>query len=210
MDDIRLGLRPLVAAASRHRRLLAAGLAAAAVALGIEAASPTAPETVDVTVAASDLDGGAKLAADDLATARLPPDALPRGLLDADDALGRVLAGPVRAGEPITDRRLLGPAVLDGWGADLVAAPVRLTDPGAAVYLRPGDRINLLATPADGAGPATTVAADTPVLAVEASDDESLDGGALLMVAASPEAAAELAAAAVTAHLSFTMGGLVR
>ncbi|RIQ22326.1 RcpC/CpaB family pilus assembly protein, partial [Jiangella rhizosphaerae] len=110
------------------------------------------------------------------------------------------------AGEPITDRRLLGPGLLDGWGADVVAAPVRVADTGAAGYLRPGDRIDLLATALDGAAHTDVVAADVPVLAVPAAGEATLAEGALLLVAATPDQAAGLAAAAVTSRLSFTIG----
>lgn len=206
MDDKRLALHRLISSVGWHRRLLAGGLAAAAVALAIEAATPAGPQTVEVAVAAHDLDGGATLAADDLTTAPLPPDVLPSGLVDDDDAVGSVLAGPVRAGEPITDRRLLGPELLAGWGSGLVAAPVRVADAGAAAYLRPGDRIDLLATAVDGVGSATVVAAGVPVLALSADEDAALADGTLLMVAATSAQAAELAAAAVASRLSFTLG----
>ncbi|NED94650.1 hypothetical protein G1H11_04930 [Phytoactinopolyspora alkaliphila] len=189
-----------------RRRLLAAGLAAAAVALAIEAATASSPTGVEIAVAAHDLDGGAELGVDDLATATVPPDAVPDGTLNADELAGRVVAGPVRAGEPITDHRVVGPALLDGWGEDLVAAPVRVADEGATSLIRPGDRINLLAAATDGVGDTRVVASDVPVLTVTAAQDSVLAEGALLVVAATPESAAELAQAAVTSRLSFTIG----
>ncbi|TDE08379.1 RcpC/CpaB family pilus assembly protein [Jiangella asiatica] len=208
MDDIRPALQRLARTVGWHRRLLAGGLAAAAVALAIEAASPSPPTTIDVLVAASDLDGGSRLTDADLAVARLPPDAVPSGLVSHADATGALLAGPVRAGEPLTDRRLLGPGLLAGWGAELVAAPVRVADAGAAGYLRAGDRIDLLATSLDGTTTidgAAVVAAGVPVLAVPPAAEGALAEGALLMVAATPEQAADLAAAAVAARLTFTV-----
>lgn len=203
MDDLRTRVHRLVRTASWHRRLLAGGLAAGAVALAIEAASPPAPEYVEVTVAAEDLPGGTTLSDDHLATARLPPDALPDEMLE--DAAGRVLAGPVRAREPLTDRRVLGPDLVSGWGSGLVAAPVRLADAGAARYVRHGERIDVLGTTIDGAGRTGIIAADVPVL-TRAPDDDGAEG-ALIMVAATPEQAAELASAAVTSRLSFTLAG---
>ncbi|WP_116951644.1 SAF domain-containing protein [Jiangella endophytica] len=206
MDDPRSALQRLSRAAGWHRRLLAAGLAAAAVAFAIQAASPAAPPTVDVVVAARDLPGGAVLADGDLAVAALPPDAVPDEVVARAEAAGALLAAPVRAGEPITDRRLLGPGLLDGWGADVVAAPVRVADAGAAGYLRPGDHIDLLATALDGAARTDVVAADVPVLTVPPAGDAVLAEGALVLVAATPAEAADLAAAAVTSRLSFTVG----
>lgn len=207
MDGVWPALQRLLRTVGWHRRLLAAGLAAGAVALAIEAASPGPPATVPVTVAARDLAGGATLTADVLTTARLPPGAVPAGLVGAADATGGVLAGPVRAGEPITDRRLLGPALLAGWGSDVVAAPVRVADAEAARYLRQGDRIDLLATSVDGAAATSVVASGVPVLALPPDGKGVSADGALLMVAATAAQAADLAAAAVTSRLSFTLGG---
>ncbi len=56
----------------------------------------------------------------------------------------------MRAGETITDVRLVGPALLAGYGDQLVAAPVRIADAGSAALLQPGDVIDVLA--ADGVG----------------------------------------------------------
>lgn len=206
MDDLRSALQRLLRAAGWHRRLLAAGLAAAAVAFAIQAASPGPAPTVDVVVAARDLPGGAVLADDDLTIAALPPDVVPGGAVGRAEAAGALLAAPVRAGEPITDRRLLGPGLLEGWGDDVVATPVRVADAGAVGQLRPGDRIDLLATTIDGAARTDVVAADVPVLTVPAAGDGGLTEGALLMVAATPDQAAGLATAAVTSRLSFIVG----
>ncbi len=203
MDAFRAKVRRFITTATWHRQLLAAGLAAAAVAFAIEAASPSPPKQVEVTVAAHDLDGGTTLSAPDLANVSVPPDALPEGLL-GDDAAGRVLAGPVHAGEPLTDRRVLGPELLSGWGPDVVAAPVRVADREAAGHVRHGDHIDILATSVDGTGSSTVVAGDVPVLATPLDGDTGSDG-ALLMVAATPGQAAELASAAVTSRLSFTL-----
>lgn len=175
-------------------------------ALAIEAVSPSAPPTVDVLVAAVDLDGGTTLTPDQLATVQMPLDFRPVGLLSADDAVGRVLAGPLRAGEPITDLRIVGPSLLGGWGPDVVASPVRIADAGAVAFLRPGDRIDLLAAPADGFGTAEVIAAHVPVLAVADESDAVLGEGTLLMVGATSEQAVALANAAVTARLTFTLG----
>ncbi|NDL58313.1 Flp pilus assembly protein CpaB [Phytoactinopolyspora mesophila] len=190
-----------------HRRLLAAGLAAAAVALSIHAASPAPPDGVDVVVAAEDIAGGTTLAAEHLTITSYPSDALPEGRLETGDVLGGVLAGPARAGEPITDRRLIGPSLLEGWGEDLVAAPVRVADSGAAALIRSGDRIDLLAAAMDGMGSAQVVAADVPVLTVATHDGAPLAEGTLLVVGATPDQAAELAHAGVSARISFTIGG---
>ena len=62
---------------------------------------------------------------------------------------GRVLAGPMRAGEVVSDLRLVGPALLEGYtstpGVTVLATPVRIADAGAVRPARPGDRIDVLA-----------------------------------------------------------------
>jgi hypothetical protein len=53
----------------------------------------------------------------------------------------------MRKGEPLTDARVLGDALLQGYGPGTVAAPIRIADPAAAHLLHPGDRIDVLSTP---------------------------------------------------------------
>lgn len=207
MDDWRAQFTRWVRTIAWHRRLVAAALAAGAVALAIDAASPAPPETREVVVAARDLPGGTTLGEGDLSTAHLSPGVVPDGATAMEDASGRVLAAPMRAGEPLTDVRLVGQALLDGWGPDVVASPVRVADAGAVGLLRPGDRIDLLATSADGTGATQVVAPGVPVLTLMAGGDDVLAEGALLVVAATPDQAAALAGAAVTSRLSFTVIG---
>ncbi|HEY9409653.1 MAG TPA: Flp pilus assembly protein CpaB [Jiangellaceae bacterium] len=206
MDDWRAQFTRWVRTIAWHRRLVAAALAAGAVALAVDAASPAPPETREVVVAARDLPGGTTLGEADLSTAQLSPGVVPDGATAIEDASGRVLAAPMRAGEPLTDVRLVGQALLDGWGPDVVASPVRVADAGAVGLLRPGDRIDLLATSADGTGATQVVAPGVPVLTLMAGGDVLVEG-ALLVVAATPDQAAALAGAAVTSRLSFTVIG---
>src|SRR6476661_4128140 len=91
----------------RRRRLLAALLAAVAVATGIHAVAAPPPARVAVRVAAHDLPSGALVAAADLVTVRFDPGSVPSGVVA--DPVGRLVAAPVRRGEPLTDVRLLGP-----------------------------------------------------------------------------------------------------
>ena len=120
-------------------------------------------------------------------------------------ALGRVLAGPVRRGEALTDVRLLGAGLLIR-GRGLVAVPVRLADSATAYLLHAGDRVDVLAVPTDSPrqSSAVTVAASLEVLAVP-SPGQSDPDGALVILAATPATAARLAAAAVGSRLSITV-----
>jgi Flp pilus assembly protein CpaB len=155
-----------------------------------------------VLTAAHDLPAGTTLGRDDLTTVGYAAGTAPTGL--ARDAVGRVLAAPVRAGEPLTDVRLVG-APLAAAYPDSVAMPVRLPDAGMADLLRVGDRIDLVAADPQGST-ARLVATDLAVVALPAVDEEAM-GSALpgrLVVLAAPEAAREeLAQAAVTGFLTF-------
>lgn len=194
-DDLLLTVR-------RHRAVLAAGLTAAAVATALPVLAPEPARTFAVVAAAHDLVPGRALTHADLRTVSL--STLPDGALTAvDEVLGRAVAGPVRAGEALTDVRLLGSGLVRTPG--LVAAPVRLADPATASLLRAGDRVDVLAAPTDGAvTEAVTVAAGLEVLSVPVADDGE---GALVVLAATPPAAARLAAAAVGSRLSVTVLG---
>jgi pilus assembly protein CpaB len=81
-----------------------------------------------------------------------------------------------------------------------VAVPVRVAEPALPLLLQAGDRVDVLATSLQGEDTARAVVSDVSVLAVPGVGD-TVDG-ALLVVAATPAAAARLAAAAVTSRLS--------
>jgi Flp pilus assembly protein CpaB len=114
-----------------------------------------------------------------------------------------VLAGPVAAGEPVTDVRLVGRG-LAAAHPDLTVMPVRLPDAGVAALLRPGDRIDLVAAD-PGSGDADPIAFDVLVLAVPAAtataEDSSAPPGRLVVLGISPTAAADVGLAAVTQFL---------
>jgi hypothetical protein len=126
----------------------------------------------------------------------------PDGL--ADNPVGRVLAGPLRAGEPVTDVRLVGSQPAAAY-PDLVAVPVRLPDAGMVALLRVGDRIDLLAADPQG-GTAHVVASDLPVLALPAIDDDLSGGlpGRLVVLAAPETVRTTVAQAALSQFLTYT------
>lgn len=151
-------------AVAARRRLVVAFLVGLAVLFGLSAVRPALPPTVRVLAAAHDLAAGTALAVADLRPVALPASLVPAGALRPGAAvLGRYVAGPVRRGEPLTDVRLVGPALLAAVarGPDVVAVPVRFADDGATVLLRAGDRIDVLAAPGDaslGTDPASVPA----------------------------------------------------
>lgn len=209
-------VRDLRMALSRHRALLSAGLAAGAVATSLGVLAPQAEAGVAVVVAARDLAAGTALTVDDLRVADVPPGLAPAGASASPVALvGRVLAAPLRRGEPLTDVRLAGASLLAAASEGLVAVPVRIADAASAGLVTAGDRVDVLAAAssagAAGAGAgsaappyAAVVASDAQVLAVPTAVQDGGDG-ALIIVATTPSVAARLAAAAVTSRLSLTL-----
>lgn len=191
-----------------RRRPLAALCLALAVAAGLDAVRPPGPPTARVVVAARDLDSGTVLAPDDLVVRRVPRSAAPVG--STPDAVGRTLAAPVRAGEPVTDVRLVGPSVVAGYPGR-VALPVRIADAESVALLRPGDHVGLVAAD-PRRGTAGYVAVDVPVLSIPQPADEpgsSALTGRLVVVAALPSDVAHIAGAAATELLSIVISGEV-
>lgn len=192
-----------------RRRTLAALLAAGAVAAALQALAGPPPPVTTVVTAARDVPAGTVLRSSDLHEVTLPPEAVPAGVLASDELVGRTTAGPLRAGEPLTDVRLVRRSILAGYPG-MVAAPVRISDAAAVSLLRVGDRIDLLATDAQGLD-AVVVATEAPVLALPRVDDKanfsdaSLTGGRLIIVAIPEETAIHLAAAAVSSFISVVL-----
>jgi pilus assembly protein CpaB len=189
------------------RQLAAAVLTVLALALALRPApAPAAPDraaTVKVVVSARDLPPGTVLTASDLATAAYPADAAPTGVVgDPRHLLHRVLAGGVRAKEPLTDARLVGPGVTALLPTGQVAAPVRLADLGMAALVHTGDRVDVLATVADA--PSAEVIADGALVVATTGADEQAGAG-LLLLAVDQQTAARLAAAAASATLTVTL-----
>jgi Flp pilus assembly protein CpaB len=216
------GRRPAAAsvrrALARHHRLLAAGLAAGSLAAALSVLAPTPAATVDVVVAARDLGPGATLRDDDLRLVALPEAAVPDGAATRPAALvGAAVAGAVRRGELLTDVRLVGPGLLRG-AVGMVAVPVRLAEDGVAALVSAGDVVDVVAASApDPVAVAGSAASATPAAAVPARvvaraahvlavpEEQSVAGGTLVLLAVSPRAATDLAAASVSARLSVVL-----
>ncbi|MEV0974835.1 SAF domain-containing protein [Microtetraspora glauca] len=194
-------MRALSRPLARHRRLIAAFLAATAVACAL--LSVRQPSGVAVLAAARDLSGG-RVSAQDVTVVRLPPEAVPDGAFDERaSVVGRVLSGPVRRGELLTDARLLGRGFLSTLGSGLVATPVRLADADAATLLSPGDVVDVLAAFGQEAAPqAVTVARQVTVVTRPAAGAVE---GALLVLATTSEQATALARAQSASRLSVTI-----
>ncbi|TDD26787.1 hypothetical protein E1287_35875 [Actinomadura sp. KC06] len=197
---------------SRLRRPLAALFAAAAAGLALLALRPAPPPSVRVLAAARDLPAGRTLTPSDLRPVNLPPGSVPSGALRSR-AAGRVLAGPMRRGEPLTDARVVGAALLRGYGSGTVATPVRMADADATRLLHPGDHIDVLTTQAPSdpleatqqQGPARIVVSSVPVVAVPPPDEDGpQEEGALIVLATDRAQAAALAGAGAPLSLTIT------
>ena len=196
------------------RRVLASLLAVAALVLAVRpttgpAASATGPSVVPVVVASTDLPAGSVVGQDDLEVADWPADLVPTGAVESPGGLtGRTLAGALAAGEPVTDLRLVGPGLTAALPEGQVAAPVRLADLAVAGLVRPGDRVDVLATAPD-ATEADVVVSGALVLAPSSNPDaDSTDpapAAGLLLLAVDADTGARLAAAAASDTLSVTL-----
>ncbi|MBA2463571.1 MAG: pilus assembly protein CpaB [Nocardioidaceae bacterium] len=202
-------LRRLRRTVLAHRRGLAAVCVGLAVAAGLQSQAAPAARTVSVLVAAHDLGGGVVVRPRDLAVVPFEPESVPSGAVGSTtEALGRTTVGAVRAGEPLTDVRLLGAGLL-GQQPGSVAAPVRIGDADALDLLRVGDRIDILAADPRRRSDAVVVAEDVPVLAVPSGGrtDQGLLSGGLLVVAVPEATALGLAGLGVSSFLSFVLVG---
>ena len=189
-----------------RRRLLAGLLTAVAVAAGLHAATAEPPPSVAVLVAAHDLPAGVVVGAQDVRRVGFAPDSVPEGL--AREPTGRTLAAPLRAGEPLTDVRLVGPALTDGYPG-LVAVPVRLPDAGMAGLLRVGDRIDLVSADPQGRS-AETIADGVPVLALPDTPTEvgaAGLAGRLVVVGARSSDVARIADASARTFVTIAFSG---
>lgn len=171
-----------------------------------------APEagTVPVVVAGRDLPSGATLHDRDLRVTAVPERLAPRGRSpDAAGLAGRVLAAPVRGGEPVTDVRLVGAGLTSLLAPGEVAAPVRLADLAVTAVVHAGDRVDVLATP-ESAPRAEVVAERALVLAApsrraDAAVPAGAESSGLLLLAVDTTTAARLAAAEAGATVTVSL-----
>lgn len=117
-------------------------------------------QRASVVVAAHDLDATHPLAADDLATASLPPDAVPAGaVVDIVAALGKIPRAPLWRGQVVLRAALAEDAAAFHTGLTLpkgmraVALPVGAAQ-AVGGALAPGARVDVLAVPVGGRAPA--------------------------------------------------------
>lgn len=206
----------------RHRRPLAAALAALLAWSVLSTVRPAPPPTAELLAASRDLAPGTVVSASDLVVRSVPAGSRPADApASADDLVGRTVVVPLLAGDAVLPRHLLTTSLLAGYGADVVAVPVRLSDDAATSVVRPGDVVDVLAATtgdaaAPGSGAASVVASRVRVLlagAGAAPSDGSLlsapstSGASVLVLAATSAQALALARAAVSSRLTVAVRG---
>jgi Flp pilus assembly protein CpaB len=176
-------------------RAVAGGLLVTLAALGIVAAYADArrPPSATWVVAARDLAPGTRLAAADLTVVRadLPPEVARNAFADPAPLTGAVLAGRVPRGG-LLDAADLAPD--DGAGPQHVSFAVEAAR-AVGGALRPGDRVDVVATWAGEGGGAWTevVAAGVPVTDVGGSGTSPV-GGRTVVVTLAPASQRDLLA----------------
>lgn len=130
----------------RHRRISAAVLAGLAVFLALVALRPPDAATSPVVVATRDVAGGRLLSPEDVEIRYYPPALVPAGAVASLGGVHGARASlPLRAGEPVTDVRLVSSGLLQALPGRMRAVPVPVSDSILAL-LRPGDQVDLLST----------------------------------------------------------------
>jgi pilus assembly protein CpaB len=195
---------------------LAAALVMRAYARRIDVARPDGGPPISVVAAAEDLARGAVLTEDALEVVTVPSRFAPPGAMrDLTRATGRIVIANIAAGEIVTQLRLAGTG--SGPTASLVPPGMRavVVPVEGAVGVKPGDRVDVMAT-FGGGGAHTEVAGEgLDVLAVDrgggggsfGAATASTSGGVGLVLLVTPTDAETLAFASAFATLSIAVRG---
>ena len=185
------------------RRGLAVVLLLAALVLALKPGPTSGRTTAPVLVARHDLTPGSALSAGDVALRPMPTDLLPTGALTTvRAATGHVLGGAVRAGEPITDVRLVDSG-LSGETPGMSAVPVRLADPAVADLLHPGVRVDVVTI--DQTDDPAVLASGAIVLTVRDADTAPGEHGRLVVLALPEQVATRVAAVSLRQPVTVTL-----
>lgn len=188
------------------RRLVAITLVVFAGILALRPAGARETAETGVVVAAVDLRPGSTLTQSDTAIRPLPaPDVPIDALTSQNAAIGRVVAGPVRTGEPITDVRLVGPAdtALTTGDPGAATVPVQLADPDVADLLRPGQRVDVVTLDPNQQNP--VLAENATVITIRDTPGTQGQPGRLVLVAVPRPVATKLAAASLRQPVTVTL-----
>ena len=170
-----------------------------AVVAGLSALLPSPVGEVSLVVAARALPPGVPLTEADLSVMAVEPSVVPDGAYQAvDELVGRPLSVGVTRGTPITSAVMTADALTD-HAADEVLVPFRVRDPDVVALLRVGDRLTIVTSTSEGT--LQTVAEHVRVAQLPPGSTGGLlsggstSSGALIVVAAPRDVAAQLAGA---------------
>jgi Flp pilus assembly protein CpaB len=193
------------------RRALAAMLFLTAGVLAVRPAAARDGPSGPAVVLARDVAAGSVLHPADVLVVPLPESLRPAGTLSTPESVdGRLLAGAARAGEPITDARLVEPSTGFPGMADPQRSivPVRLADAGVAALLHPGARVDVVTTA--GEGGRLVLASAAVVVTVVAPDADvghgpSREDGPLVLLEVPSEGATQVAAMSLERPVTVTL-----
>jgi Flp pilus assembly protein CpaB len=179
--------------------------------LALQPASAADAPSSPTVVSAHDIAAGSVLSAADVRIESVPDGVRAVGSLATTAAVqGHVLAGAARAGEPITDARLvsLSPNVPTPGDPGRSIVPIRVADPAVGDLLHPGTRVDVI-TAGDGghqvlADLATVTAVTNPTAGSLPTGDER-DKGRLVLLELPADAAAKVAAASLGGPVAVTL-----
>src|SRR6478752_3532214 len=198
----------------RNRRLAVALLLCLAAGLAVQQLTPAPDATVSAWAAARDLPAGRVLATSDLVAVQIPPGVRPGGTLDDTVLEGKQLAVALRKGQLLADAQLVGPGLLAGSPPGAAAVPLRMADPASIQLVSPGQLVNVVITSGDGyekAAASRLLASAVPVLWTSAQGGRAGqwlgagDTDGLIVVAADPDQARQLAGASTQGKLFFVL-----
>ncbi|MGH3951144.1 MAG: SAF domain-containing protein [Pseudonocardiaceae bacterium] len=188
------------------RRIAAALMFGLAIVLAVLPTRAGGEHTTPMVVTSRDLAAGSPITAADLRMVAAPPALVPSGALPSVDvAVGRMLASSARAGEPLTDARLVGVDDARGHGSD-AAVPIRLADAGVADLLYPGAKVDVV-TLGSGEQARRVLARNATVVTVTAAQNSgsAASSGRLVLIAVPVDTATLLAAASLNQPVTVTL-----
>lgn len=182
---------------------------------GVLAGGETQVETTTAVRVTSPIAAGEQLTAANLEETEVDAEAVPEGHLPtADELVGQHSAVPLPSGALVHEAQLVGPGLLQGQGAGVVAVPVRPADTAMVGMLTPGQSVDVLvsADSIEAGSSSRTLAEAAPVLWTPTSEDENWLPGAgetgnVVIVAVEAETAEAIAQATHEGRLHLSLVG---
>ena len=205
----RITLRPAWVGSPKFRRVSAGALVALAAVLFVDDAA--GDDRVEVITAGRDLTPETVLTPADVVVSEWDSASVPEGALTDTGAVdGQTLTGPVRAGELLTDVRLLGSRTAStALGTEARVVPVHLADAGVSDLLREGDQVDVLTVEVQedpNAIPAARVLASGAVVVLVSADaGGSRQRDRVVLLALPTDDATTVAAASLVSALTVTL-----